>query len=574
MKKFISVLIILLCAGSGFAQNAWINELHYDNGGTDVGEFVEVVIQDPGSWNLNLFQVDLYNGNGGTSYNSEIVANFTIGTTSGNYSFYYWDLPTNGIQNGAPDGLALSYNGAVIPGQFLSYEGTFTGVGGPADGMLSIDIGVQEVGTEPTGNSLQLGGTGTQYSDFTWNSPAPETKGALNIGQSLSSGSTSVINVTPALLSGFSYLEGGGPSASQSYELSGTNLEPSTGNIVVSGSADFEVSSDNVSFGASLNIPYSGGALAATNIYVRLKAGLTGGFYEGELITNEGGSAPAQSVLCSGAVVKGEPTNHVTGFTGVLGFPAYYYVDLSWTDATGAIVPDGYLIKRSTVDFNSITDPVDGVPETNSYSVQNAAQGVQAAEFTGFADTTYYFKIYPYTNDGPYIDYKTDGSVPQFTITSASAPSFPVIENFEYATGSFLTDDGWIAHSGTGTNPIYVNDTALTYTGYLNSGLGKSVTMTTTGEDVNRAFHTTTSGKIYASFMVNVSDAQANGDYFFNLGPENTTYLYFGRVYVKKAVDNSISFGLSKSSTNSTTLSGLYRFSLFAESNLSACPVI
>ena len=82
-----------------------------------------------------------------------------------------------------------------------------------------------------------------------------------------------------------------------------------------------------------------------------LKAGLTGGEYNGELITNAGGGATTQNVLCNGAVIKREPTNHVTNFTGVLGNPAYYYNNLSWTDATGGTVPDGYLIKRSYISF-------------------------------------------------------------------------------------------------------------------------------------------------------------------------------------------------------------------------------
>ena len=41
----------------------------------------------------------------------------------------------------------------------------------------------------------------------------------------------------------------------------------------------------------------------------------------------------------------------------------------------------------------------------------------------------------------------------------------------------YLTDNGWVAHSGAGTNPIQVNANSLTYPGYINSGLGKSVTL-------------------------------------------------------------------------------------------------
>jgi hypothetical protein len=56
--------------------------------------------------------------------------------------------------------------------------------------------------------------------------------------------------------------------------------------------------------------------------------------------------------------VVGEPTNHVTGFTGVLGNPGYYFNNLSWVDASAGNVPDGYLIKSSDVDFASIVDPL------------------------------------------------------------------------------------------------------------------------------------------------------------------------------------------------------------------------
>lgn len=66
---------------------------------------------------------------------------------------------TNGIQNGSPDGIAL-VNGTTVV-QFLSYEGTFAAVDGPASDMTSVDIGVSEPGSTPIGFSLQLRGTGT-----------------------------------------------------------------------------------------------------------------------------------------------------------------------------------------------------------------------------------------------------------------------------------------------------------------------------------------------------------------------------------------------------------------------------
>jgi hypothetical protein len=190
MKKLTLITGLLLACRFLTAQNAWINEFHYDNDGTDVGEFIEVVIENPGSYDLSDFSVVLYNGANGSQYDSDELSTFTVGSTEGDFTFYYLDYPSNGIQNGNPDGLTLAYQGTLIPGQFLSYGGTFTAIGGVADGETSVDIGVQEGSSTPVGHSLQLTGTGTQYSDFSWQPPAPNTKGALNNGQSFGIPST------------------------------------------------------------------------------------------------------------------------------------------------------------------------------------------------------------------------------------------------------------------------------------------------------------------------------------------------------------------------------------------------
>jgi hypothetical protein len=161
----------------------WINEIHYDNVSGDVDELIEIVIKNPGNYDLSKFLVNLYNGNGGASYDTETADNMTEGNTIGTYTFFTWSSFASGIQNGGPDGMALSYDGTLI--QFLSYEGTFTATDGPANGIESTDIGVSETGTTPVGHSLQLSGTGTVYTDFTWQEPATATPGALNNNQFL-----------------------------------------------------------------------------------------------------------------------------------------------------------------------------------------------------------------------------------------------------------------------------------------------------------------------------------------------------------------------------------------------------
>ncbi len=119
-------------------------------------------------------------------------------------------------------------------------------------------------------------------------------------------------------------------------------------------------------------------------------------------------------------------------------------------------------------------------------------------------------------------------------------------EDFNYPAASLLVNNGWAAHSGAGTNSIAVVSPGLTYSGYPSAG--NAVTLTTSGEDVNRTFPTQSSGSVYASVLVNTSDAavDANGGYFFHLGPDPTGTTFRGRLYIKKDATNNIAFGITK----------------------------
>ncbi len=176
------------CSNITPAPTAWINEFHYDNTGADVGEFIEIA----GNAGLNLtgWSIVLYNGTGGASYSPLITLSGTIPNQSNGFGTV--SSAALGLQNGSPDGFALVNNlGAVV--QFLSYEGTFTAVGGPANGMTSVDVGVSEGGGGAVGNSLRLSGTGSSYASFTWQPEAPGTPGAVNTGQSFVQAGTPVV---------------------------------------------------------------------------------------------------------------------------------------------------------------------------------------------------------------------------------------------------------------------------------------------------------------------------------------------------------------------------------------------
>lgn len=155
------------------------------------------------------------------------------------------------------------------------------------------------------------------------------------------SSGTPALVANPSTLSNFTYAVGTGPSASQSYTLTGSSLTPAAGNITVTPSTNYEISLNNTTFSSTaLTVPYTGGELAATPVYVRLKAGLAAGAYNGEVISNAGGGATTVNVTVNGTV-----SNPATQLA-FLNFPA-----------TGLLNQTIATFKVQALNANSLVDP-------------------------------------------------------------------------------------------------------------------------------------------------------------------------------------------------------------------------
>ena len=158
----------------------FINEIHYDNSGSDTNEFVELA----GVAGTNLFNwsVYFYNGSNNQVYKSvDISSAFIFSDMSNGFGFYA--IPLAGIQNGPSDAIALINDAGVVM-QFLSYEGSLTAQNGPAIGETSIDIGIYQPSNTPEGYSLQLTGSGNRYQDFDWQLQHSASIGQVNYQQS------------------------------------------------------------------------------------------------------------------------------------------------------------------------------------------------------------------------------------------------------------------------------------------------------------------------------------------------------------------------------------------------------
>ena len=201
---------------------AFINEFHYDNPGADTGEFVEIII--PTGSAAADYSIVRYNGSNGAPYTSPAVLSTTTTDLGGGRTALLIIYAVDGLQNGSPDALALVGPGGVLL-EFISYEGGFVGVGGPADGVASVDVGVSEPGTAggPTGTSIARTGSGDRGSDFTWVYDLNDTPGVANNGQTFTA-SRPQVAISPPTIS----LAEGVAGATTAYTYTVTRTGPTT----------------------------------------------------------------------------------------------------------------------------------------------------------------------------------------------------------------------------------------------------------------------------------------------------------------------------------------------------------
>ncbi len=111
-------------------------------------------------------------------------------------------------------------------------------------------------------------------------------------------------------LSGFTYVQGSGPSSEKVVTVSGANL---TGNLAVTPPTNYEISltSGTGYTSSAISIAPTSGTVAITNIYVRLKSGLTANTYS-ENMTVTAANVAAQTVALSGSVTAAPIVHKIT----------------------------------------------------------------------------------------------------------------------------------------------------------------------------------------------------------------------------------------------------------------------
>lgn len=123
----------VLCHAGSTNAAIIINELDYDQPGTDNAEFIELYNNGNNTVSMDGYTIELINGSNSSVYRRIDLSGFNIQSNdyfvicnaSGNVANCDYSFTTSNswIQNGAPDALAL-YNKSQLIMDSLSYEGT------------------------------------------------------------------------------------------------------------------------------------------------------------------------------------------------------------------------------------------------------------------------------------------------------------------------------------------------------------------------------------------------------------------------------------------------------------------
>ncbi len=90
------------------------------------------------------------------------------------------------------------------------------------------------------------------------------------------------LSANSSSMNSFGYTTGAATSMAQTVVIESAIMAVSSGNVTATAPADYEISLNNTTFSSSATIPYTNDALPATNVYIRLKSGLTAGEFNNE----------------------------------------------------------------------------------------------------------------------------------------------------------------------------------------------------------------------------------------------------------------------------------------------------
>ena len=297
------------------------------------------------------------------------------------------------------------------------------------------------------------------------------------------------ITVSPNSLSGFTYVEGNGPSEAQTFTVSGANLTANL-NMSLGENSDFEISqSENNGYANSIALTPSDGTVANTTIYACLKAGKAKGNYSGT-ITLTSTDATNKTVSLSGTVTSQTYTlSDQSGENGSISFSAspveagthvtltptpvsdaYYFVPGSWSffnesleEVTSSIV---FVTGETNViempAFNLLVDASFQAKPTHNVTIASGIENgtVTADPTSAYAGQAITLTVTPGTNcyltslTATYVDDNQETQELTITNNTFVMPNYNVTVTATFASNAFV--GSFVLYSGTLTEGDYL----------------------------------------------------------------------------------------------------------------------
>lgn len=316
-----------------------------------------------------------------------LTGSYTTNTvkTVSNVDFTYTDLMKNNSNIQAKASSGKIYNSSLVPGKITNVAITHSGTARAT--TIFMGTSSSSITTQVANGSGSISG----------NAPANTCPGYFKItrGSNAAYWTQVVITYTPATITlskssitGLNYAVGGGPSAAQTFTVSGSNIPA---NLTVTAPTNFEVSLDGSSWASSktINVTLTGsasaGTLSSTTIYVRLASGKSAGNYSGNVsIAMAGcktissvnpktvavsGTVSAASYTVGWSITDGGGTLSTTSGMSTTVTPAsgYRYASPAYTILTGSatVVQSSNTFSATPTDNSTIRINMEQIPSHN-----------------------------------------------------------------------------------------------------------------------------------------------------------------------------------------------------------------
>lgn len=294
--------------------------------------------------------------------------------------------------------------------------------------------------------------------------------------------------------------------------------------------------------------PPAGSGTATTATSVSGIAGLTANTTYYVHVRTNCGSGTYSSWATSSATFttpKQEPSNYATLFA--VGTATTTNIPLTWTAATGTVLPDGYLLKANT---SAVADPVDGTdPGAGTLSLATMPSsykttGTSATFTTGTAGTMYYFKNYTYTNSSTFINFETDGTVPAVNYATKPLPVTATALAVNTPTTGTVT---WSLPSGYSA----ANHTVLVFVKAASAATAGTPTGNPSGYTANTVFG---SGTVYQADSAAYCVYSGDGTTVNITGLTAGTTYYVSAYVVMEAANYDATYSYSAVATTNTAM--------------------